>query len=63
MRCKSFAHKVDSYGPGGYKCPCCGPNLKHRDEARRHERRVLNRVLDRIERDIQRADFGAKTED
>jgi hypothetical protein len=26
-------------GPGGYRCPCCGPAPKRRDEHRRAERR------------------------
>ena len=27
-------------GPGGWKCPCCGPSPKNRRKARRTERRV-----------------------
>lgn len=51
MKAKAFTRKVVGYGPGGYKCPCCGPSPKHRREARQHERRVIARVLKDIERD------------
>lgn len=54
MKAKAFAHKVVSYGPGGYKCRCCGPSPKYRREARQHERRVIERVLKDIERDEQK---------
>ncbi len=51
MKAKSFARKVISYGPGGFKCPCCGPAPSHRREERQHNRRVLDRTLDKIERE------------
>jgi len=51
MKAKAFHHKVISYGPGGYKCPCCGPHPKKRQEERRFLRRAFNRVLDDIEKD------------
>jgi hypothetical protein len=51
MKAKSFHHKVISYGPGGYKCPCCVPHPKKRQEERRFLRRAFNRLLDDIEKD------------
>jgi hypothetical protein len=49
MKAKSFHHKVISYGPGGYKCPCCGPNPKRRQEERRLLRRAFHRMLDTMD--------------
>lgn len=53
MKAKAFAHKVISYGPGGYHCPCCGPAPSKRREERQQNRRVLDRVFDKIERQEQ----------
>lgn len=50
IKCRNLEHRAFSYGPGGYKCPCCGPNPKHRDRERRRLRKVLNRLLDKINR-------------
>lgn len=50
MKAKAFSRRVVGYGPGGYKCPCCGPNPKCRREARQHERRVFDRLFDTIDR-------------
>lgn len=54
MKAKSFAHKVISYGPGGYLCPCCGPRPGGRRKERQHNRRVFNRLLDDIEREEEK---------
>lgn len=51
MTAKAFRNKVVSYGPGGYKCPCCGPNPKHRDEERRRGRRIFSRFIEEAEKD------------
>lgn len=50
MKAKSFRHKLISYGPGGYHCPCCGPAPKHRKRERRYARKVENRIFDLIEK-------------
>ena len=36
-----------TYGPGGYKCPCCGPAPKHRVKMRRVARRRFKRQTER----------------
>lgn len=54
MKAKSFHHKVISYAPGGYKCPCCGPHPKKRQQERRFLRRALHRLLDSIERNEEK---------
>jgi hypothetical protein len=54
MKAKGFARKVISYGPGGFKCPCCGPAPNKRREERQQNRRVLDRTLDAIEREEQK---------
>lgn len=35
-------------GPGGYKCPCCGPSPKKRAKHRRLIRRRLKHIFNRI---------------
>lgn len=35
-----YRHTTWICGPGGWKCPCCGPSRKARRKARRTERRV-----------------------
>jgi len=57
MNAKAFRHKVISYGPGGYHCPCCGPAPKKRKQERRYARKVEARILDLIER-VEAADEG-----
>jgi len=44
-------HKYDpELGPGGYKCPCCGPKPgKGKRKYRKAARRLLNRILQKIE--------------
>jgi hypothetical protein len=32
-------------GPGGYKCPCCGPSRKEKSKARRYHRHVAKARL------------------
>ncbi len=39
-------HHSDT-GPGGWKCPCCGPSPKHRKVFARKYKRRMYRVLDR----------------
>lgn len=41
--------RLSHYGPGGRKCPCCGPA---REERRRHDRRVERRVRAAGKREI-----------
>jgi hypothetical protein len=53
MKAKSFLHKVISYGPGGYRCPCCGPNPKKRQQERRLVRKRFKRLLEKIEKQEQ----------
>jgi len=36
-----------SVGPGGYKCPCCGPSPKRRREYRRMIRRRIKALVAR----------------
>jgi tRNA(Ile2) C34 agmatinyltransferase TiaS len=50
MKAKGYRQKLISYGPGGYKCPCCGPTPKHRQKERRHLRKVERRFLEVLER-------------
>jgi hypothetical protein len=50
MKAKSYCHKLFSYGPGGWKCYCCGPSRKHRDRERRRLRKIEQRLLQLIER-------------
>lgn len=37
-------HRICGYGPGGYKCPCCGPAPKHRKKERRRVKRKLRQM-------------------
>jgi hypothetical protein len=50
MNSKSFHHKLISYGPGGYHCPCCGPNPKRRQKERKLVRNIEKRLLRQIEK-------------
>lgn len=50
MKAKSYHHKLISYGPGGYHCPCCGPNPKRRQQERRLVRKIEKRLLQIIEK-------------
>lgn len=53
IKCKNFSNRVISYGPGGYKCPCCGPNPKHRDKERKRNKKVFGRLIQKIvDRDL-----------
>ena len=36
-------------GPGGWRCTCCGPAPKHRDNVARTHKRKAYRLLDRLE--------------
>jgi hypothetical protein len=56
MKAKAFSHRVISYGPGGFKCPCCGPSQKKRPQERRHLRRREQRLIEKIERIEQMKD-------
>jgi hypothetical protein len=56
MKAKAFCHRIASYGPGGWKCPCCGPSRKQRPVARRMERRQVTRLINKIERIEQTKD-------
>jgi hypothetical protein len=49
MKAKAFAHKVFSYGPGGWKCQCCGPSRRYRQRERRRLRRIEERLINKIE--------------
>lgn len=41
--------KVHSFGPGGYKCPCCGPNPgKGRKLFRKIRRKEMNKIVDKM---------------
>lgn len=42
-----YRHTKWATGPGGWKCPCCGPLPKERKKARRTERRVTARKVAR----------------
>ncbi|MDN3098573.1 hypothetical protein, partial [Enterococcus faecalis] len=61
MKAKAFSRRVISYGPGGFHCPCSGPAPGARRDERQQKRRVLNRVLDKIERQersVEHIDVG-----
>jgi hypothetical protein len=59
MKAKGYHHKLISYGPGGYHCPCCGPSPKHRQRERRFVRKIEERLLTRIERSEESFDERA----
>ena len=54
---EGFKNRRDaiSDGPGGYKCPCCGPSPKYRTQARRVERRRKKARIARELRDVEGA--------
>jgi hypothetical protein len=56
---KALHHRVISYGPGGYHCPCCGPNPKERQKERRLLRKRELRLLEKIETQEQQDDQDA----
>jgi hypothetical protein len=56
MKAKSFCHRIFSYGPGGWKCQCCGPAPKKRQQERRRLRRIEARLINKIERIEQTKD-------
>jgi hypothetical protein len=56
---KALHHRVTSYGPGGYLCPCCGPSQKDRQKERRILRKRELRLLEKIEQQEQQPDDNA----
>jgi len=44
---KAVQYEDHSCGPGGHKCPCCGPAPKHRDTHRRQARMKLKRATEK----------------
>ena len=57
MKAKRFAHRVPNLGPGGWRCPCCGPSPRHRRKTRQQQRRIFSRLIDKIERLEAREEF------
>jgi hypothetical protein len=53
---KALHHRVISYGPGGYHCPCCGPSQKARQKERRLLRKRELRLLNKIEQQQEQRD-------
>lgn len=40
-------------GIGGWRCTCCGPAPKHRGVVSKKHQRKINRILEKLERDVQ----------
>lgn len=54
MKSKGLYRKLDSWGPGGWKCPCCAPPPgQPKKKAKRIARKAFSDLLKRIERDDQ----------
>jgi len=57
MKAKSYSRKIFSFGPGGWKCQCCGPCPSQRKRARHRLRQIEKRFVARIEK-IEADDDG-----
>ncbi len=45
-------HPKSKFGPGGPKCPCCGP-VASKQQQRRLARRALKRQVEKLFKEIQ----------
>lgn len=50
--------RVQHIGPGGMKCPCCGPAPSYRDKNRRVARRRIKEITRKEIRDAKGDDNG-----
>ncbi len=44
-------HPKAKFGPGGSKCPCCGPSVSKKQQSRL-ARRVLKRQTEKLRKEI-----------
>ena len=50
MQSKALYRKLMSFGPGGWKCPCCAPSPgQPKKKSKRIARKMFTRLLKKIE--------------